>query len=206
MGIFLEVIEDQLVANRLPLAGVTIAATPFPNTPAVVSLHWHAFVEITLAPEGAAVAYQSVPTSALQVNSRWDRFEDIESSVLETAWELGAWDLRRVEARACARPGAATREFVDCETSFGVSSQAIDGELLFVTEVPDGEDLLQAASRTGYVCWQFRPTWCGLWKDLANDVTLEKGGYRNPRCPLAAQGYEPGRARTLVYQLGILAN
>jgi hypothetical protein len=202
MPSFLEAIEDQLVANRLPLAGVTIAATPFPNTPAVVSLHWHAFVEITLAPGGGAVAYQSVPSSALQVNPRWDRLEDIETNVLETAWELGAWDLRRIEARACARRGAAEREYADCETSFGVSSQAIEGEPVFVAEVPDGPELVEAACRTGYVCWQFRPTWCGLWKELASDVTLEKGGYRNPRCPLAAKGYDPGRARTIVFQLG----
>jgi len=202
MHSFLEAIEDQLVANRLPLAGVTIAATPFPNTPAVVSLHWHAFVEITLAPGGAPVAYQSVPSSALQVNPRWDRLEDIENHVLETAWELGAWDLRRIEARASARLGAARREYAECETSFGVSSQAIEGEPVFVAEVPDGPELVEAASRTGYVCWQFRPIWCGVWKELASDVTLEKGGYRNPRCPLAAKGYDPGHSRTLVYQFG----
>ena len=203
MRSFLEVIEDQLVANRLPLAGVTIAATPFPNTPAVVSLHWHAFVETPLAPGGATVAYQCVPSSALQVNPRWDRLEDIENHVLETAWELGAWDLRRIEARACARPGAEPREYANCETSFGVSSQSIGGEPVFVAEVPDGQELLEAASRTGYLSWQFRPTWCGLWKEIAKDVTLEKGGYRNPRCPLAAQAYEPGHARTVVFQFGI---
>src|SRR3990172_5879569 len=109
MQSFLEVIEAQLVSNRLPLAAVTIAATPFPNTPAVVSLHWHAFVEITLAPGGGAVAYQSVPSSALQVNPRWDRLEDIENNVLETAWELGAWDLRRIEAPDLASTPTARR-------------------------------------------------------------------------------------------------
>jgi len=205
MRSFLGFIEDQLVANRLPLAGVTIAATPFVNTPAVVSLHWHAFIETTLAPEGAPVGYQSVPSSALQVSLRWDRFEEIEEHVLETAWELGAWDLRRLEARACSRPAAATRELADCETAFGISSQAIDGEPLFVSEVPDGAELLDAASRCGYVCWQFRPTWCGLWQELANDATLRQGGYRNPRCPVAAQHYEPGYARTVVFQLGVPA-
>ncbi len=205
MRSLLEVIEDQLVVNRLPLAGVTIAATPFPNTPAVVSLHWHAFVETSNGPEGA-IAYQCVPSSALQVNLRWDRFEDIEANVLETSWELGAWDLRRVEARACARPGASVREYADCQTSFGVSSQAIDGEPVFVAEVPDGEDLVQTASHAGYVAWQFRPTWCGLWKDLALDVTLEKGGYRNPHCPLAAQAYEPGQSRTLLFRMGMAAH
>lgn len=203
MRSILEAVEDQLVANRLPLAAVTIAATPFPNTPAVVSLHWHAFVETPPAEEGGKPAIQFVPSSALQLNPRWDRFEDIEEHVLETAWELGAWDLRRVESRACARPGAAPRELAECETCFGVSPQTIDGEPVFVAEVPDAEELVQAAARCGYVCWQFRPIWCGLWQPLANDVTLEKGGYRNPRCPVAAQGYAPGRGRTVVFRLGV---
>jgi hypothetical protein len=52
------------------------------------------------------------------------------------------------------------------------------------------------------VHWEFRPTWCGLWKDLAADVTLEKGGYRNPRCPLGARPYESGEPCTIVFQLG----
>jgi hypothetical protein len=203
MRSFLEVIEEQLVANRLPVAAVTIAATPLPNTPAVVSLHWHAYVERRLAPEGSPVAIQFVPSSALQVNPRWDRFADIEDHVLETAWELGAWDLRRKEARPCKRPGASAGEALECETAFGVTSQAIDGEPAFVAEVPDGSGLLEAAARCGYVCWQFRPTWCGVWKDLARDATLEQGGYRNPRCPLVAQPYAPGHARTMLYQLGV---
>ena len=206
MPSFLEIIEDQLVANRLPLAAVTIAATPFPNTPAVVSLHWHAFVETTLAPGGAAVAYHSVPSSALQVSPRWDRLEDMEANVLETAWELGAWDLRRIEERACARPGAAPREYLRCEMSFGISSQAIDGEPVFIAEVSDGPELLDAASRAGYVCWQFRPVWCGLWNELAEDATLEKGGYRNPLCPYEARAYEPGHARTVVFRFGRAAH
>ncbi len=203
MRTLLDVIEDQLVANRLPVTGVTLAATPFPNTPAVLSLHWHAFVETPLAPDAGKSAYQFVPSSALQVNPRWDRFEDIEEEILETAWELGAWELRRIEARACARAGAAAREMADCETSFGVSPQTIDGEPVFVSEVPDAGDLVEAASNCGYVRWQFRPIWCGVWKDLARDLTLTNEGYRNPRCPVIAQPYAPGQSRSVVFQFGV---
>lgn len=198
MRSILDVIEDQLVANRLPLAGVTIAALPFPNTPAVLSLHWHGFVEITSTIERAAPVYQSVPSSALQINIRWDQFADLETDVLETSWELGAWDLRRFEAPAYVQ----LQRYAECQTSFGVSPQAIDGEPVFVAEVPDSQELVEAAACAGYVRWQFRPTWCGLWKDLAVDVTLEAGGYRNPHCPLTARAYEPGGGRTIVFQLG----
>jgi len=202
MRSILDVIEDQLVANRLPLAGVTIAALPFPNTPAVVSLHWHAFVEKASTPDRAAPLYQCVPSSALQINIRWDQFQDLEADVLEASWELGAWDLRRIEAPGCGRARSPARAYTEMQTSFGVSAQVIDGERVFIAEVPDAEELVGAAARAGYVHWEFRPTWCGLWKDLAADVTLEKGGYRNPRCPLSGCAYEPGDARTIVFQLG----
>ena len=197
MRSILEIIEDQLVANRLPLTGVTIAALPFPNTPAVVSLHWHAFVENAGTLDHAALLYQSVPSSALQINIRWDQFEDLEADVLEASWELGAW-----EAPGCGRSRSPARAYTEMQTTFGVSPQAIDGERVFVADVPDADELVGAAARAGYVHWEFRPTWCGLWKDLAADVTLEKGGYRNPLCPLAARVYEPGDARTIVFQLG----
>lgn len=202
MKSFLQIIEDQLVANRLPLVGVTVAATPHVNTPVVLNLHWHGFVELRLAGEGETVAWQPVPTSALQVNRRWDEMRDLELDALETAWELGAWDLRRVEARPCSRPGAPQQEWLDCMTAFGVAPYEIEGEPPVVSEVPDAEDLIEAASRAGYLCWQFRPVWNGLWKDVSEDATLEKGGYRNPACPVMARPYEPGRARTVVYQFG----
>ena len=104
----LDLIETQMVANRLPLVGVTLAAVPHANTPLVLTLHWHGFVEIRLAETADAnpVAYQSVPSSALQVNKRWDHFDDIDLETMETAWELGAWDLQRIEARPPLRMGA----------------------------------------------------------------------------------------------------
>ena len=199
MRSILDVIEDQLVANRLPLAGVTLAALPFPNTPAVVSLHWHAFVEVPATPQRDSFLYQSVPSSALQVNIRWDTFEDLERGVLEASWELGAWDLRRSGAAPCR---ASAPRYAECLTAFGVSAQEIHGDQVFVADVPDGAELVGAAAQSGYVRWQFRPTWCGLWKDFSVDATLEAGGYRNPRCPVGAQPLEPGDARTLVFQLG----
>jgi hypothetical protein len=200
MRSILEVIEEQLVANRLPLAGVTLAALPFPNTPAVVSLHWHAFVETTGPTESPL--YQSVPSSALQLNIRWDQFANLETDVLEASWELGAWDLCRIEAPACGGPDGPVQRYAECLASFGLSPAEINGDRVFVADVPDGEELVEAATRVGYVRWQFRPTWCGLWKELADDVTLQAGGYRNPRCPLAARPYEPGNAGTVVFQLG----
>ena len=45
----LDCIETQIISNRLPLVAVTMAAVPYANTPVVLTLHWHGFVETRLA-------------------------------------------------------------------------------------------------------------------------------------------------------------
>jgi hypothetical protein len=201
----LDLIETQLISNRLPLVAVSLAAVPHSNTPTVLTLHWHGFVEVRLAEDANPVAFQPVPSSALQINSRWDKLNDLDHEALEAAWELGAWNLERVEARPFSRVGADRRETIDGMHAFGSSPLAIDGDSPFVSDVPDGEDLIDAAGRSGYVQWLFRPVRGGLWSDVADDLTLQPGGYRNPPCPML--GAEPHRRpapcdRRWVYQFG----
>ena len=203
----LDRIETQLIANRLPLVGITVAAVPYANTPVVLTLHWHGFVETRLAnvTDANVVAYQSVPSSALQLNDRWDRFEDLENHVLDVAWELGSWDLARVEALPFVRPGADEQESLECMGAFGSLPIAIEGQPPVVAEVPDAQELIEAASRSGYLQWTFRPVRGGLWAEVADDLTLQEGGYRNPPCPVLPtptvlpKAYRP---RRVVYQFG----
>ena len=202
----LEHIETQVISNRLPLVAVTLAAVPYANTPVVLQLHWHGFVETRLAnvTDANVVAYQAVPSSALQVNDRWDGLDQLENEVLDVAWELGSWDLARVEAPPFVRPGASAQESLECMGAFGAIPVVLDGQSPVVAEVPDAEELIQAASRSGYVQYVFRPVRGGVWADVAEDDTLEEGGYRNPPCPLLAQApaERPRRSRRVVYQLG----
>jgi hypothetical protein len=203
----LDCIETQLIANRLPLIGITLAAVPYANTPVVLTLHWHGFVETKLAnvTDANVVAYQAVPSSALQINDRWDRFDDLENEVLDVAWELGAWDLARTEALPFVRPGAGEQESLDCMGAFGSMPVAIDGQPPVVAEVPDAGELIEAASRSGYINWLFRPVRGGVWSTVAEDTTLEEGGYRNPPCPYIAtptRSRRSRRPRRVVYQFG----
>jgi hypothetical protein len=200
----LDRIESQMVSNRLPLMAVTMAAVPYANTPFVLQLHWHGFVETRLAEmEGAnPVAYQTVPSSALQLNERWDRFDELENAVLDVAWELGAWDLARLEARPFIRPGADCQESFECMGAFGKVPVALDGQVPVVAEVPDSDELIEAAARSGYVQWIFRPVHGGVWADVADDLTLQPGGYRNPPCPYLSAPTRPGKSRKVVYQFG----
>ena len=203
----LDRIETQLISNRLPLVAVTIAAVPYANTPVVLTLHWHGFVETKLAnvTDANVIAYQPVPSSALQLNERWDELNELENDVLDTAWELGSWDLARIEAPPFVRPGATEQESLECMGAFGTLPIQIDGQSPIVAEVPDSEDLIEAASRSGYVQWLFRPVRGGVWAEVAEDITLEDGGYRNPPCPIipaAAAFGRPRGSRRHVYQLG----
>ena len=203
----LDRIETQLISNRLPVVAITVAAVPYANTPVVLTLHWHGFVENRLATveEAEVVSYQAVPSSALQVNERWDRLDQLENEVLDVAWELGSWDLARTEALPFVRPGAPQQESLECMNAFGSTPVAIDGQPPVVAEVPDASDLIAAASRAGYVQWLFRPVRGGVWAEVAEDDTLEEGGYRNPPCPYVALPTRPPRSRRprkVVYQFG----
>ena len=200
----LDTIETQLIANRLPLVGVSVAAVPYANTPIVLTLHWHGFVETRLADvtDANVVAYQPVPSSALQVNDRWDRFDELELAILDVAWELGSWDLARREAPPFIRPGSNAQESLECMGAFGNLPIAIEGHSPVVAEVPDGEELIDTAGRAGYVQWLVRPVRGGVWADAADDMTLESGGYRNPPCPHLSAPTRPGASRRVVYQFG----
>jgi hypothetical protein len=206
----LDHIETQLISNRLPLVAVSVAAVPYANTPVVLTLHWHGFVETRLAEvtDANVVAYQPVPSSALQVNDRWDRLDQLENELLDVAWELGAWDLARTEAMPFVRPGGTEQESLECMGAFGSLPVQIEGQPQIVAEVPDADDLIEAASRSGYLRWLFRPVRGGLWAEVAEaveDVTLQEGGYRNPPCPYMASPVSGGlarRNRRVVYQLG----
>ncbi|APV52331.1 hypothetical protein BWI17_06730 [Betaproteobacteria bacterium GR16-43] len=202
----LDCIETQLVCNRLPLVGITVAAVPYANTPFVLTLHWHGFVETRLADvtDANVVAYQPVPSSALQLNERWDRFEELENAVLDVAWELGAWRLERTDALPFIRPGASQQESARCLGAFGNAPVLIDGVPPVVAECPDSEGLVEAASRSGYHEWIFHPVRGGLWGEQCEDSTLQEGGYRNPPCPYlsAPAPTRRGQRRRTVFQLG----
>ena len=179
-----------------------MAAVPYANTPVVLTLHWHGFVETRLADvtDANVVAYQPVPSSALQLNERWDRFDELENDVLDVAWELGSWDLARTEALPFVRPGATEQESLECMGAFG--SLPLDARR------PAADRRRGARCRRpdrGRVALRLRAVAVppGARRRLgrvAEDLTLEEGGYRNPPCPIlsapTAARPQPSRAST----------
>jgi hypothetical protein len=197
-------ITEQIAVNRLPLVGVTVAAVPCPDTPVILTLHWHGFVKEPSpdAGDSEALALAPVPSSSLQINERWGGFIDLERATMEAGWELGAWDLMRSERPPCLRPGASSREAIECLQAFGSCPVAYEGKPLVLAEAPDADELIQVAGQSGYVCWQFRPVYGGLWAGMRDDATLNADGTRTPQCPIApAQPPGEGPPRT-VYRFG----
>lgn len=209
----LERIEDQIAATGLPLVGVTLAAVPCPDTPVILSLHWHGFITEKIAPiEGAqAVAYTPIPSSALQVNDRWDNVTDVDRATLEAAWHMGAWDVQRAEQPACVRPGARDTEPLACMQAFGAYALRMKGNPLAVSDAPDADELIELAARRGYLMWLFRPVAGGIWnsvKDARADATLTPEGRRAGPCPHRPVAPVPTPSacdsqRRTVYRLGV---
>jgi hypothetical protein len=200
----LDCINEQLTSNRLPLVGITVAAVRCPDTPVILTLHWHGFVKDRGAErdEGGATL-TAVPSSALQINARWSELGELELATMEAGWELGAWDVVRAERPPCMRPGAPGREAIECLNAFGQCALPYQGAELVEAEAPDADELIKLAAHSGYFCWQFRPVFGGLWREIRDDATLNADGKRDPQCPLSPEPPHggPGSHRT-VYRFG----
>jgi hypothetical protein len=201
----LERIEDQIAATGLPLVGITLAAVPCPDTPVILTLHWHGFIKEKLAEveEADAVSYTPIPSSALQLNERWENLIAVDRAAMEAAWELGAWDVARAERPGCLRPGANATEAFECLQAFGSFPYGINGQQVVVADAPDADDLVQLAADRGYLMWIFRPVSGGIWAEYADDVTLGPEGRRPPPCPVRPVPPACIGKRKTVYRFGL---
>ncbi len=201
----LDRIENQMHATGLPLVGITLAAVPCPDTPVIMTLHWHGFIKERLADieEAETVSYTPIPSSALQLNERWQDLVAVDRATMAAAWELGAWDVARAERPGCLRPGASSTEALECLQAFGAFPFGINGNQVVVSDAPDADELVRLAAGRGYLMWMFRPVKGGIWAEYAQDATLTTEGRRAPPCP-----HDPipptcsGRQKT-VYRFGV---
>ena len=200
----LETITEQLRAKPLPVVAVSVAAVPCPDTPIILMLHWHGFIEekIIEVEEAQTVAYKPIPSLALQVNDRWNDLVTLDRAAMEAGWELGAWDIARAERAGCARPGAKSSEALECLQAFGSYPSTLQQSQTVISDAPDAAELVDLAVRRGYLSWMFRPVYRGIWAEFANDRTLGADGTRTPPCPVESVPPVIGRGKT-VYRFGI---
>lgn len=203
-----ECIAEQIAATGRPLFAVTLAALPCPDTPVILTLHWHGFVEERIAPVEFAspVRFSSIPSSALQLNQRWTDILKLDLAAMEAGWELGAWDVSRREHQACMRPGGSATEAMECRKAFGALPPGQSGEQMVVSDTPDVVDLIDAAGRSGYMLWTFRPVHGGIWAQVSDDATLRPDGTRPPPCPHRPIPARVRKSGHMVYRFGVAAS
>ena len=201
----LERIEDQLASTNLPLVGITLAAVPCPDTPVILTLHWHGFIKEKLVDleEAEAISYTPIPSSALQLNDRWQTLVAVDLATMEAAWKLGAWEVSRADRPGCMRRGAESTEALECLQAFGAFPYGINGNQVVVSDAPDADDLVQLAAERGYLMWVFRPMKGGIWAEYADDATLEPEGTRSTPCPHRPIPPTCDGKRQTVYRFGI---
>jgi hypothetical protein len=202
---FLETITEHMSAKPLPLVAITVAAIPCPDTPVILTLHWHGFVEekIIELEDAETVAYKPIPSSALQVNDRWSDVGMLDRAAMEAGWELGAWDVARAERTGCTRPGADSSEALECLQAFGSFPYGFNDFAVVEADAPDAAELVALAARRGYLMWMFRPVYRGIWAEFADDTTLRADGTRNPPCPLESMPPMGRGSRRTVYRFGV---
>ena len=195
-----------MAATHLPLVAITLAAVPCPDTPVILTLHWHGFIkEKTADREGDSISYTPIPSSALQLNERWGTLAALDGAAMEAGWELGAWDVARSERPGCMRSGADGTEALECLQAFGSFPYGIEGNQVVVSDAPDADELLQVAAHHGYLLWTFRPVRGGIWAEYADDATLSPEGRREPPCPYQPIPPECRAKRRTVYRFGVAA-
>jgi hypothetical protein len=201
----LQTITEQISAQPLPLVAITVAAVPCPDTPVILTLHWHGFIEEKLAEveEATTVAYTPIPSSALQINQRWSNLAMVDRAAMEAGWELGAWDVARAERPGCTRPGADSREALECLQAFGSFPFGLNESQSVVAETPDIDELINLAARRGYSMWMFRPVHRGIWAEFADDATLGPNGMRTPPCPIVPVPPAGKGSAKMVYRFGV---
>jgi hypothetical protein len=188
--------------------GITLAAVPCPDTPVILTLHWHGFIKEKLADleEAETISYTPIPSSALQLNDRWKSLLAVDRAAMEAGWKLGAWDVARAERPGCMRPGAASTEALECLQAFGAFPYGINGNQVVVSDAPDADDLVQLAAERGYLMWVFRPVKGGIWAEYADDATLEPEGIRSAPCPHRPIPPTCDGKRHTIYRFGVPAS
>lgn len=201
MHIF-DAVSAQISAMDLPLYAVSATRANWPDTPLLLFLHWHGFRHATpLRLEGVPLPARAVASSVLQFDGPWPSGTSAEEALLDAAWRLGAWQLERLQQRACNTAGASASEAFACRQAFGDNAASYPDEPVLAADPAACQQQMLLAARKGYQRWLFMPVKGGLWAGIGPaDHSLGADGGRESACPVRPS--PPGPDQRVVYQLG----
>ncbi len=202
-----ETLSAQMDAMKVPLYAVTVTAVDKLDTPALLMMHWHGFRRATpIRIPGVEVPRRPLPGSATQIDANWETFAGLDRALLEVAWQLGAWDLERIEYRAWWRLGAPAGEALAGRRAFGDFPDSADAGQHLIADAPDREALMNLAAHKGYLRWLFRPRKGGVWAAIDDpDDTVDASGGRALPCPVPPKPRRGQGSMPTLYRLGSLA-
>jgi hypothetical protein len=197
-----DAVSAQISAMGLPLFAVSATRANWPDSPLLLFLHWHGFRRATpLQLEGVTLPARAVASSALQFDDPLTSSVAAEEALLDAAWRLGAWQLERLQLRACNTAGAPAGEAFACRLAFGDNAAGYPDEPVLGGEPDARREQMELAARKGYLQWLFQPIKGGLWKGIGPaDDSLSIDGGRPSDCPLRPAPL--GMDKRVVYQLG----
>lgn len=203
MHIF-DIVCAHMDAVRLPLYAVHATRLNQPDSPTLLFLHWHGFRRATpLRLPGVTLPARAVPSSALQFDGPWASSSAAEEELLDAAWRLGAWDVERLQQRACNSAGAPASEAYACRLAFGDNAAGYPDDAVLDAGAPVRGELMRQAAQRGYARWLFQPVKGGVWAGVGpGDDSLDADGGRRSACPV--RPLPRGSDSRTVYRLGRL--
>jgi hypothetical protein len=207
----------QQAASAPALAGVgvksiRIATTYRLDAILTITWSWPEFGEVSQPSglPGVAMSVAARPADlTLALVLPGPTVHEAEHAVLDVAWQLGAWDVRRMERAPLADPKQWREARHGLASDFGVNLVTIAGVPVQKGDRAPYADL-RAAAVDGWVTWSFVPLafatrtmrarWGGKDKTLEADCT--RSGALPPTHFADWHHPEPGYAHEHIYQLG----
>ena len=160
--------------------------------------------------KGVAKTVMSTPADSTILIEHYDGYKNLEDQLMQSAWELGAWDISRLEKAPLPDAAEILSPSYGIAQSFGINPYTIDGSPMQLGENTDLETIENAANH-GYITWRFVPMATAkperIRIALTKDKTIKTNGTRDGLVGTArAKFWHPknvGTGHEHIYQLGI---
>ena len=164
---------------------------------------------------GVSASVYTNPADTCVALPQPERLAYLEIEALECAWQLGAWDVRRMEHAPLANPDAWREPRYGVANDFGINPYTITvcgSDPTVLTHGDHADDkLIKTAARHGWITWVFVPLALATpimqqrWRDKDRTLSDAQACTRTPRRITGVGLHGPcevGTAYDHIYELG----